>query len=296
MDIDIKNNIAVIYNPRAGQNRKKFLNQVLYLLESNNIEVSLFDTEYRGHAYELAKEIKENHEYKFIIAAGGDGTINEVINGIHGSDKILGIIPLGTVSVLAREIGLQLNPEAVADTIIKNNTKIIYPAIINGQCFSLMASVGIDAATVKNVNLALKKIVSKFAYLISFICEVLRSNHSFHIININEVEYKSYCTIIAKGKLYAGEYVCAPEASIHDQFVHAVMLKKRGIFGMIKFFWYISRNNISKMSDVKIIKAKKLSVFSDHREDIQIDGDYFGQLPVTINVSDKPLKIIVPAF
>jgi len=101
-------NIAIIYNPNAGQHRKKFLERAIKILESNAKKVTLYATEYPGHAIEIAANLKNNINYTILIAAGGDGTINEVINGIYGSDKKLGIIPLGTVSVLAREMGLKL--------------------------------------------------------------------------------------------------------------------------------------------------------------------------------------------
>lgn len=288
------NNIAIIYNPKAGKNRKQFLNRVIHQLEVNDLKISLFATKYPGHAIEIAQEICKNNAYKSIVAAGGDGTINEVINGIHGSEKKLGIIPLGTVSVLAREINLMLSPDAVANTLIQENTKEIFPAIIDGKCFSLMASVGIDASSVKNVNLNLKKKISKFAYIMSFLKEAFKSKFLSHNVSINHNNYKSYSTIIAKGKLYAGEFVCAPDATIHDQFLHVVMLQRKGLFGLINFFWHISRNNIKNMQNVEIVKTKNLSIISNQKEYVQIDGDYFGQLPVTIKSSNKAINLIVP--
>ena len=294
MNIKNGNNIAIIYNPKAGQKGKEFLNRVVYLLEDNNLKTTFFVTKYPGNATELAEEISQNKKYKSIIAAGGDGTINEIINGIYGSNMPLGIIPLGTVSVLARDIGLKLTPGAVADALIQGNIKEIYPAIINGKCFSLMASVGVDASSVKNVNLGSKKKISKIAYVISFLREVLRSKFLCHSLKLNENIYKSYSTIIANGKLYAGEYVCAPEATIYDQYLYIVMLKKKGLVGLVKFFWAIFQNNTENSQQIEIVKTKKLSIFSDHAEDIQIDGEYFGQLPVTINASEKSINRIVP--
>lgn len=287
-------NIAIIYNPKAGQNRKKFFNHVLNLLKIKKIKVTLFATEYSGHATKLAATLKLDMNYNVIIAAGGDGTINEVINGLHGSDKVMGIIPLGTVSVLAKEISLKISPDAVVAAILQKRLKRIYPAKINGRCFALMASIGLDASSVKNVNLKLKRKVSKLAYVISFIREILKSDFLSHKIKINEHEYKSYCTIIAKGKLYAGEYICAPDATIYDQYLHVVMLKRKGLVDLIKFFWAISQNNIEKMHNVEIVKTKNLSIFSMHNEDVQVDGDYFGTLPIAINSAEKPINLIVP--
>ena len=159
-----------------------------------------------------------------------------------------------------------------------------------------MASVGVDALSVKNVNLKLKKILSKAAYVVSFLREALNSKYLDHTIKINNVHYISYCSIISKGKLYAGTYICAPNATIKDKYVHVVMLKKKGILALFKFFLAILQNNIAKMEQVEIIETNSLSIFSDYKEAIQIDGDYYGQLPVNISVSDKAIKLIVPVL
>ena len=290
-----KEKIAIIYNPNAGQNRKHFLSRVLLFLEENNISFSLLATEKPNHATKIAEKLIDDDEYTKIVAAGGDGTINEVINGLYGSDKALGIIPLGTVSVLAREVGLDLDPKHVADAIIKRKIINIFPAMIEGRCFSLMASVGIDALSVKNVNLRLKKAIGKSAYVFSFIREAMKSKNNSHMVKIKKVEHKSYYTIIAKGRYYAGEYICAPDATIEDKNLHVVMLKKKGLFELFKFFWAILRNKVSSLKHVDIIAASALTVFSKNEEAIQIDGDYYGQLPVTINVAEKAIKLIGPA-
>lgn len=287
-------NIAIIYNPNAGQNRKEFLDKVLSLLEDNNINVTLFATEKPNHAIKLSKTLKDD-DYTMIVAAGGDGTINEVINGIFGSNKPLGIIPLGTVSVLAREIGLKITPKDVVSALIKRKTINIYPAKINERYFSLMASIGVDAMSVKNVNLKLKKIISKAAYVFSFMSEVLKSKNNFHTIKIKDVHHKSYCSILAKGRFYAGEYICAPDASLEDKSLHVVMLKKNGKIELVKFFWAILRNDVLSFKHIELLKTNSLKVFSEHKEGVQIDGDYYGQLPVTINVAEEAITLIAPA-
>ena len=188
-----------------------------------------------------------------------------------------------------------LDPKHVADAIIKRKIINIFPAMIEGRCFSLMASVGIDALSVKNVNLRLKKAIGKSAYVFSFIREAMKSKNNSHMVKIKKVEHKSYYTIIAKGRYYAGEYICAPDATIEDKNLHVVMLKKKGLFELFKFFWAILRNKVSSLKHVDIIAASALTVFSKNEEAIQIDGDYYGQLPVTINVAEKAIKLIGPA-
>ena len=94
---------------------------------------------------------------------------------------------------------MKILPEAVVETLIKKNMIDIFPEQIDGRCFSLLASVGIDSQSVKNEDLKLKKILSKAACVLLFLREALKSNYYSHIIKINEVDYISYCSIISKG-------------------------------------------------------------------------------------------------
>ncbi|MDX1581366.1 MAG: acylglycerol kinase family protein, partial [Alphaproteobacteria bacterium] len=99
----------VIFNPVAGRRRRVFFRKTLAAMEKLGLSVEMQETEYPGHAEELARERTAQHAESrpdLIVAAGGDGTINEVANGMIGSDVTLGIIPLGTANVLAKEIGL----------------------------------------------------------------------------------------------------------------------------------------------------------------------------------------------
>ncbi|MDG1996239.1 MAG: diacylglycerol kinase family protein, partial [Emcibacteraceae bacterium] len=150
-------NIKIIYNPNAGKKSKEMLFNVLTELEVHKVRYDLEATQYAGHGIKIAKRLSKDDNVNLIIAAGGDGTINEVLNGIIGSSKKLGIIPLGTANVLAKEIGLKIHPKHIADTLIKQKSVKIFPAMINKKYFSLMASIGYDAHAVQNVNLKLKK-------------------------------------------------------------------------------------------------------------------------------------------
>jgi len=101
------------------------------------------------------------------VVAGGDGTINEVINGIAGSSMPVGIIPLGVSNVLALELGIPLNSERASDIVIKGNVRPVPLGISNGRYFFLMAGVGFDAEVVCRLNMRLKRYLRKLTYILT---------------------------------------------------------------------------------------------------------------------------------
>ena len=112
-------------------------------------------------------------QFDVVAIAGGDGTINEVLNGIDVNAPPVAIIPIGTANVLAAEIGLETKPKVIADTITSGCPQPINLGIANGQRFAVMASMGFDAEVVSNVNLSLKRYFGKGAYALEALRQLL---------------------------------------------------------------------------------------------------------------------------
>lgn len=292
----MKNNtpILIIYNPNAGQRRKELFNEILLELDKCDQKYSVVKTEYAGHGETIAHKFAATDEFGAIIAAGGDGTINEILNGMRNSTKPIGIIPLGTANVLAKELGMEIDAKEIAEILERGHSSDVYVATINDQIFSLMASVGYDALSVKNVNMKFKKKLGELAYLISFVRELLMAPKIDYKIEINGHTHHAYGAIITNGKYYGGRYICAPEASVKKNTLYAILFKKGGPLQGIKYFWKIIRNKLFESSDVDIIPVTSVKISSTHDAPIQIDGDHFGDLPVTIKMVDRPVSIICP--
>lgn len=292
--MDVKPRILIIFNPNAGQRRKKLYNSVMSELDQHGISYDIFSTKHAGHGTELATDNLNNENYDIIAAAGGDGTINEVLNGLYGSDKTMGIIPLGTANVLARELGIKVNAKSIVKALISNNHTNIFPASINGQYFTLMASVGYDALSVKNVNLGLKKKIGEIAYFIAFLKEIFFGKPIKYNIEINGDRHYCSAAIITNAKYYAGNYICAPEASLEEQKLHAILFKKSGAWAAICYLFALITSNIKGRKDVEYIDTKCVTITADVDAPAQIDGDYFGELPVIVKSAEKPVRISSP--
>jgi len=286
--------LKIIYNPNAGQKSKKLFFNVLTELEVNSVRYDLEATEYAGHGVKIARRLSLDENVNIIIAAGGDGTINEVLNGIIGSDKKLGIIPLGTANVLAKEIGLKNDPIHIAETLQKQKKAMIFPAKVNGHYFSLMASIGYDAHAVQNVNLKWKNQLGEAAYFFAFIKELLKGKPPKYSVEIDGKNHDCYGAIITNGKYYAGKYICAPDASLFDNNLKAILFKDKGAWAAIKYFIAIGFNRLHKCKAVEYCDVTKVQVSANKTAPIQIDGDTFGDLPVMIKTSETPIQLLVP--
>ena len=124
--------MIVIFNPTAGRRRAQLLWRVLDVLVENGVRIDLARTRGRGHATEFAREAARSGE-RLVVAAGGDGTVAEVAAGLLGTPTRLGIIPLGTANVLAHELGLPMQPRAVAAMLAFGRTRPLWPGTRRDQ-------------------------------------------------------------------------------------------------------------------------------------------------------------------
>lgn len=286
--------LLIIVNPAAGQRSRKKFDHVVSALRRNNMVVDIRETRYPGHGRLVARKYVD-HGYDMIVAAGGDGTINDVLNGIYPRQIPFGLIPLGTVNVLAREINLTSRMENIVDCLVKGHVRPCWPGISNGQYFFLMVSVGLDSLAVAHVNTALKAIIGRAAYVLSFIREVIRSRNITCQVTADGKTYPASNVIITNGRLYGGQYICAPEARMEDRLLYLVLAEKTGRLNALKYAFLMLRQKYPACGSVSIRPVTKAVIKCDiDQMPVQIDGDNGGGLPVEISLSDSPVNLVCP--
>lgn len=269
------------------------IEEVKNLCEKMEIKLDIEFTKYPKHATKIAKDASDN--YDIIIAAGGDGTVNEVINGMANSKATLLIIPFGTTNVLALELGIPNNPKEAAELITKGK-KIkmdlgLAKTSEGSRYFSMMLDVGFVAQVIKDMTLKLKKRWGRFAYPFGII--KLLFKYKWHEIYVkHKVDSTGYFVIIANIKYYGGEYKIADKANIRDGFLDLVIINRKNPWNIIALIFSFVIGKLNRFLKREYYQIKEAYIYSHHKMEIQVDGEVLGIAPVTVKIIPKALNVI----
>jgi YegS/Rv2252/BmrU family lipid kinase len=297
-------NLLFIINPTSGQHRAEQLPSHLSPLLSN-MAAAVHFTEGRGDAESVARNAAINGSYDGIIVVGGDGTVNEVVNGIvhspsNGSHITIGIVPMGTSNILATELGIPIHALAEHIEIIKNaHRRKIDVGIVDERCFTMMASYGFDAEAVKHVQPQVKDFMGAPAYILSGMAALAKYNASKVVITIDDerIESEAFVVVVANTSAYAVEHVkIAPFAAIDDGWLDVCIFErppndKIGFLGQILLL--MARRHLGDPR-VRYYRGKTVSVEATPPMLGQIDGDPARSTPVKIDIRHRAVNFFVP--
>jgi len=281
----------VIYNPMAGRRRRRKLDAVVDALARHGAQVTLRATSCRGDAERLAGEAS-SRDFDRLVVAGGDGTINEAINGLRDRALPLAIVPLGTANVLAAELDLPLHPPAVAEAIVQGRPRAVTIGRVNGRAFTMMAGVGFDAYVVSHVSLRLKRAVGKLAYVIETLAQLLRYRALMYDIVVDGRPYRASSVIVANGRFYGGRFVCAPKASLDSSEFQACLFGRAGRWHVIRYALALLIGRLSRLHDVTIVPARRVEIAAPAGDPVQGDGDILAFLPARIEIAADRLQLV----
>lgn len=288
--------LLIIHNPAAGRRRRRFFLNVLAALEHLFCVVTLQATSQRGDAEAFARDMDTN-DFDIVVAAGGDGTIREVVNGLLRRDDAtgilpLGLIPLGTANVLALELGLPTQAKNLAQVLATGTPHRCYPGLANGRLFMMMAGVGFDAHVINNVSLPLKNLIGKYAYVWAALRE-LRRDDSRYTIHAGDRTLSAASIIIGKGRLYGGRFVCTPGARLDKPSFQICLFDRSGVWATLLYILGFMRGVVPHMKGVTLIDASNIRIDGPTGDPVQGDGDIFTHLPLDIRVADKSVDLLV---
>jgi diacylglycerol kinase (ATP) len=236
-----------------------------------------------------------------ILAAGGDGTINEVVNGMAGSEVPLGILPAGTANVLANELGIPRKMEQAAESVIhcvKERVALGLLATATGDSpryFLLMAGAGLDAGIVYHLNLRIKEALGKVAYWIGGLAKIGQRLPEFTV----EAEGRSYRTsfaLVSRVRNYGGDLEIAPSISLLDDEFEVVLFEGGTSMPYLKYMAGVLMHRIHGMRGVTILRTRKALLSGTDRGQIyiQVDGESAGSLPGSVELVPSALTLLVP--
>ncbi len=292
----------LIYNPTSGQVWNTFKPELVKkYLESKGWKLDISKTECQGDGIRLAKDSLMK-KYDVVVVAGGDGTINEVVQGLAGSNISLGILPVGTTNVMARDLKIPLNFQEALRVLVEGETIDIDLGIINKKYFVMMAGIGFDAKLVNEVDSNLKKFTGPVAFVATSPVSMVSHKQARMSIILwdkngkkKKIKRDSYQVLISNAPTYAISLQVSLDAKFDDGLLDVDIFKSQRLH---EFAWkLISIAFISKKSDsnmTETFQCKKMTIKTDPPMPIQVDGDSYGMTPALIEVKANYLKIIKP--
>ena len=281
--------ILVIHNPVAGRRRRALVTQVIHELASIGFEVTVRHTARPSHAEAIARS--EASAFDLIIAAGGDGTVNEVLNGLGDASLPLAILPIGTANVLAAEAGLPVQPGTFAAFLAAMPPRPVWLAEIEGRRFALMATVGFDAAVVGSVSERLKYAMGKGAYLVAACrCWTANRPRRYRLV-VDGQEFEAGAAVIAKSRYYGGRFSVAPEARVSCPLLHVALLSGTRRRDILRHVAALARGTLHQQRDVRIIAGHQVTITGEDGAPVQVDGDIRATVPATIRALRHPVML-----
>jgi YegS/Rv2252/BmrU family lipid kinase len=294
----VRRHILIIVNPAAGRVRSStMLKRTVAALERRGCSVQIRHAgEDRTGLEQLARDMGPG--FDAVIAAGGDGTVDAVVNGLAAASQqpspAFGLLPLGTVNLLAREIGLPRDPEALAAAIASGPVRQVWPGRVGDRLFMVVAGCGFDADIVAAVNPAMKAHLGRLAFAAALLCILHQDRRRALSLRIDGQELRAAAVIVAKGRYYAGPFTMAPAAAIGEPVFHAVLFRSDSRLAMLRYLAAIFCGGLHWLGDVEIRRCMAVSISDRDAAPVQADGEIVAAAPVTITVAECPLQLIWP--
>lgn len=288
--------VLIIVNPTSGSAKPQATASVKQALRDAGAKVTLYITQHAGDATTYLQHY--TGPLDVVAVAGGDGTLNEVVNGLQAranNSYRLALIPMGTTNVLAYELGIKR--KNTVQTILNGKEKHIYPGRINGKRFMLMAGVGYDAWVVDKVDLTLKHRVGKLAYVLSMLKQLRHFGAKHYQLTIDGKVHTAASAIITNGRFYGGSFLLSRQADLSAPTIQVIMLNGKHMGSLLLCLLGLPFGLMESMAGVTSIAGSKIHVEmlnQIQREPAQADGDIQGELPLLIEMENEPLRVLVP--
>jgi len=285
MTTDKRQTIPVIYNPasKGGSSANKGS-----MLQALSPLIDLVPTEKPGDATHIAEGLVRSGVRK-IVAAGGDGTINEVIKGVLNADSqrevAFGVLPMGTANVFALELGLPMNNlERCWQIIEKKESRMVDVWTGNGKPFIQLAGIGFDAAVIDETSYEFKQLAGPMSYVLNAM-RIFGESHETLTVEAETMNkpLEAAFVLVGNGMRYGGPMKFFPQAKNDDGLLDVVVFCKQELAVLLKFFHAVALGEIPKRGgDFFGFQCKKLKITSTHSVPFELDGELVGSTPLEI--------------
>ncbi len=291
-------NPLIILNPAAHSDKAGRLPQRIREI-SGDVEMRL--STMPGDAELIAGSAVEEG-FTTIVAAGGDGTINEVMNGIMsagGEDVTLGILPVGTMNVFAVELGIPVNALEKAWRIIMNGeVRRLDLPICSAEgverCFVQLAGVGLDAEVVRRTTRESKKALGPLSYLLS-LAQVAGQKPPPITLKCEEGRVRTGSfVLLGNGRFYGGPFTMFRQGSPMDGLLDVLVFQSQSPWDLLRYMHAILTGQHTDLKDVEYFQTSSLALSSAEPVPYELDGEMVGYLPLTFSLRPEALPVLAP--
>lgn len=290
----------LIYNPTSGREEmKRRLPDILQRLDQGGIETTCHATIGEGDAT-LAAADAADRDYDMIIAAGGDGTLYEVINGLANKSKRppLGILPVGTTNDFARATGIPKHWEYACDLIIGQYTRPIDVGRVNERYFINIAGGGSLTELTYDVPSKLKTMIGQLAYYMKGLEKIVRIRPTelrFEADGMDEIHDEFMLFLICNSNSVGGFERLAPDSKLDDGLLDVLLIRKCNLAEFIRLATLALRGEHLNDPHVMHFRTNRIKVTTPDYVQLNLDGEYGGVLPGTFSVLPRHLNIFADA-
>jgi YegS/Rv2252/BmrU family lipid kinase len=270
------------------------LSRVIDVAVAAGWQIETIATDRAGRATELARDAAARG-VDVVLVHGGDGTLNEAVNGVAGTPTAVAILRGGTANVWAKEIGIPKDPVKAMRAIVSGERRRIDLGVANGRHFLLMCGVGLDASIVARIGARAKRRLGALAYIIAGIAAVFRTKAWHTDLRIDgSAEPSLYWLLAGNTRSYGGMVNITHRASADDGVLDIALMRRGGVLRVIADGVRVLLRRHERSSNVRYAQAHELEIATSGIP-IQVDGEAYGETPLRIEVAPRALTVIVPA-
>lgn len=285
---------SIIINPTSGSYSEKVIGRVAAVLREGGLDPVVLPTAGPDDAAAFAARICAREPSPLIVAAGGDGTVNGVINGLEPGRATLGVLPLGTSNVLARELGIGSADEA-ARRILRGETRPLTVGLLEGfgvrRRFFLMAGIGFDGLVVEGVRGGEKRRFGAAAYLFSALRTFADWETKRMAVTAGGEQRLCHSVVVCNAARYGGNHILAPGASLFGPEFGVVCLGGSRRRDYLRLALAVVAGRGARGSGVSLLRAAEVEIGGN--KPVQVDGDFVCHGPVRISSLPGFARLVV---
>jgi diacylglycerol kinase (ATP) len=290
--------VIILLNPTAKRGKaRRLLTRALQVFRQQNVHFEVRESQSPEHLMELARGAREEKP-DLIVSAGGDGTHHYVINGLFKSEVPLGLLPLGTGNDFAKGLGMPMDLHAAAAALVNGQIREIDLAQVGGALYGCIAGVGFDSTVTRYANDHARWLSGPLAYTWSLLrcmseyrpqqLEIIADGESFS----GEVLF----AVVGNNSSYGGGIRLAPHAKLDDGILDICIVPYLSRFELLRWVRRAYRGEHLNHPRIKYLQARKITLRATSRMELFGDGEFLQELPATIQVVPRALRVIAPGF